>query len=109
MSLTSAGGVGIYGNQSLKYTLRNDLLLNVPNCGDIWTEVSTNQGSIIFAVIYRHPSTNFLAFKNALCNTLTELENQKLKYVVGGDINMNYLAINNQKISNYFNSLNAFN
>ena len=39
--------------------------------------------------------------------TLTELENQKLKYVVSGDININYLAINNTKISNYFNSLNA--
>ena len=71
------------------------------------TEVSTNQGIIIFAVIHRHPSTNFLVFENALCNTLTELENQKLKYVVNGDININHLAIINQKFSNYFNSLNA--
>ena len=77
-SPTNAGGVGIYVNQSLKYKLRNDLLLNVPNCEDLWAEVSTDQGSIIFAVIYRHPSTNFLVFEKALCNTLTELENQKL-------------------------------
>ena len=91
----------------MKHKLRNDLLLNLPNCEDIWTEVSTNQGSIIFAVIYRHPTTNFQAFENALGNTLTELENQKLRYVVSGDVNINYLAINNQKISNYFNSLNA--
>ena len=84
-----------------------NLLLNVPNCEDIWPEISTNQGSIIFAVIYRHPYTNFLDFENALCNTLTELENQKLKYIVSGDININYLEINNIKISNYFNSLYA--
>ena len=70
-----------------KYKLRNDLLLYVPNCEDIWTEISTNQGSIIFAVISRHPYTNFLDFVNALCNTLTELGNQKLKYIVSGDIN----------------------
>ena len=98
------GGVGKYVNQSLKYKLGNDLLLNVPKSEDFWTKVSINQGSIIFAVIYRHPSrpTYFLVFENALCNTLTELENQKLKYIVGGDININYSAINNQKISNYF-------
>ena len=60
-----------------------------------------------FAVIYRHPCTNFLDFENALCNTLTESENQKLKYVVSGDININYSAINDTKINNYFNSLNA--
>ena len=103
------GGFGIYVNQSLKYKLGNDLLLNVPKSENFWTEVSINQGSIIFAVIYRHPSrpTYFLVFENALCNTLTELENQKLKYIVGGDININYSAINNQKISNYINSLNA--
>ena len=106
-SSTNAGGVGIYINHNLKHKLRNDLLLNLPNCEDIWTEVSTNQGSIIFTVIYRHPTTNFQAFENALANTLTELENLKLRYVVSGDVNINYLAINNQKISNYFNSLNA--
>ena len=106
-SSTNAGGVGIYINHNLKHKLRNDLLLNLPNCEDIWTEVSINQGSIIFAVIYRHPTTNFQAFENALGNTLTELENQKLRSVVSGDVNINYLAINNQKISNYFNSLNA--
>ena len=72
---SSNAGVGIYINHNLKHKLRNDLLLNLPNCEDIWTEVSTNQGSIIFAVIYRHPTTNFQAFENALGNTLTELEN----------------------------------
>ena len=106
-SSTNAGGVGININHNLKHKLRNDLLLNLPNCEDIWTEVSTNQGSIIFAVIYRHSTTNFQAFENALGNTLTELENQKLRYVVSRDVNINYLAINNQKISNYFDSLNA--
>ena len=63
--------VGVYINQNLKYKLRNDLVSNVPNFEDIWTEISTNQGSIIFAVIYRHPCTNFLDFENALCNNLT--------------------------------------
>ena len=41
-SPTNAGGVGVYINQNLKYKLRNDLLLNVPNCEDIWTEILTN-------------------------------------------------------------------
>ena len=79
----------------------------MPNCEDLWAEVLTKHGSIILAVIYRHPSTNFQVFENALCNTLTKLKNQKPKYVVSGDITINYSAFNNQKISNYFNPLNA--
>ena len=76
-------------------------MLNVPNCENVWAEVSTNLGSIIFAVIYRHLCTNFLVFENVLCNT-TELENQKLKYVVSGDININHLAFKGGKSSSQF-------
>ena len=58
-----------------------------------------------FAVIYRNPSTNFQALENALCYTLAKLKNQKLKYVVRGNIKYNLSSnYNNQKNRNYFNS-----
>ena len=71
------------------------------------SRIETNYGCIIVAVIYRHPETNFQTFEISLTNLLVELENQKLYYVVCGDININSLALNNTKIKNYLNSLNC--
>ena len=104
---TNAGGTGMYIKQNLKYKLRQDLSLNVPKCEDTWVEIEANHECIIVAVIYRHPETNFQTFEISLTNLLIELENQKLNYVVCGDININSLALNNTKIKNYLNSLNS--
>ena len=106
-SSTNAGGTGMYIKQNLKYKLRQDLSLNVPKCEDTWVEIETNHGCIIVAVIYRHPETNFQTFEILLTNLLVELENQKLNYVVCGDININSLALNNTKTKNYLNSSNS--
>ena len=104
----NAGVVGIYVKQNLNYRLRADISLNVPKCDDIWIEVSTYHGSIIFTVIYRHPKTDFKNFQNSLCNILIELENKNQKYVERGNINVNLkLASTNSKLKNYFNLLSA--
>ena len=44
--------------------------------------MSTNHGSIIFAVIYRHPKADFKNFEDYLCKILVKLENKKQLYVV---------------------------
>ena len=71
-------------------------------------EVSTYRGSIIFAVIYRHSKTDFKNSQDSLCYILIELKNKKQKYVVSGNIDINFkLASTNFKVINYFNLLNA--
>ena len=37
-SITLAGGVGLYIKESLKFTLRKDLSLNLQHCEDLWIE-----------------------------------------------------------------------
>ena len=62
----NAGVVGIYVRQNLNDRLRADISLNIPKCKDIWIEISTYHGSIIFAAIYRHPKTDFKNFEDSL-------------------------------------------
>jgi len=108
-SLTNAGGVGLYIKQTFKYCVRDDLCLNVPSCEDLWIEIKTKQPNktFVLAVIYRHPSTNFLSFQNKFCDTLLSLENQKISYVICGDININCLDTKSTKIKDYINSLSS--
>ena len=42
-----------------------------------------------------------------MCGKLSELEAKKLKYVTGGDININLLATNNTRVTNHKNNLTA--
>ena len=46
-----------------------------------------------------------MPFQDKLCDTLTDLENSNLNYIVYGDINVNFFAKDNEKISNYVNNL----
>ena len=84
-SPTKAGGVGLYINKSLKYKLRNDLNLLLPNCEDLWIEIKSKKRNIILSTIYRHPNLDVISFQNKLCETLTKLEGDKLHYIINGD------------------------
>ena len=104
-SPTCAGGVGFYIKGNMQYRLRNDLTLNIQHCEDLWIELETKKTNFIIAVIYRHPNKLLLSFQEKLCNTLTDLENSNLNYIVCGDINVNYFAKDNEKIADYMNNL----
>ena len=67
-SPTLAGGVGIYLKDTLKYSSRNSLSLNVPHCEDLRLEVHCKNSNFILGVIYRHPNQNFLLFQDTLHN-----------------------------------------
>ena len=99
--LSNASGVGICAKQILNYGLRADISLNVPKREDIWIEVSTYRGSIIFAIIYRHPKIDFKNFQDYLSTISTDLQ-KKQKHLVSGDINVNF-----SKVKNYLNLINA--
>ena len=42
-SPTEFGGVGLYLCDSLNYTIRKDLALNLPFCEDLWIDIKFNQ------------------------------------------------------------------
>ena len=104
-SSTCAGGVGFYIKGNMQYRIRNDLSLNVQHCEDLWIELETKKENLILAVIYRHSNQLLLPFQDKLCDTLTDLENSNLNYIVCGDINVNFFAKDNEKITNYVNNL----
>ena len=105
-SPTLASGVGRYLKDTLKYSLRNSLSLNVPHCEDLWLEVHCKNSNFILGVIYLHPNQNFSSFQDTLHNQLYDFESNKLNYVVCGDININTLA-KNTKIIEYIEKLDS--
>ena len=86
----------------MQYRIRNDLSLNVQHCEDLWIEPKTEKENIVLAVIYSHPNKLLLPLQGKLCDTLTDLENSNLNYIVFGDINVNFFAKDNKKITDYY-------
>ena len=99
-SPTNADGGGLYIKNSLKYRLRKDLNFLHPNCEDIWVEIESKKRNIIISTIYRHPNSDMTLFQNKLYETLIKLENDKLRYITSGDININLLKSNCAKVIN---------
>ena len=67
-SLTNAGGVGLYVNKKLQYTVRQDLELPIDGCESLFIEVKSNNVSgkkYIVGMVYRHLSPNSQAFQLA--------------------------------------------
>ena len=106
-SVTCAGGVGLYVRETLKFQLRDDLLLHLQDCEDLWLEIESKETNFIIAVIYRNSKQKLSLFNDRLCETLSLLENNKVNYIVCSDTNLNLLEKNNPKIKNYVNDLKS--
>ena len=59
-SAACAGGVRLYIKETIKFRLRNDLLLHLQDCEDLWLEIESKESNFILAVIYRHPKQKLL-------------------------------------------------
>ena len=106
-SNTCADGVCLYIKDTIKFRLRNDLLLKLKHCEDLWLELEGKGSNLIVAVIYCHPNQDMLSFQDKLCENLNNIENKKLNYIVSGNININTLDKSISKIKNYFNKLRS--
>jgi len=53
-------------------------------CEDLWLEIETKNSKIVLAMIYRHPSKEILTFQDKFCEILSDLNAQKLNYIIGG-------------------------
>ena len=113
---TDKGGAGIFVADYLEYDIRNDLHLNMDRCEDIWVQlkVKSNENkrdysdcnNLVIGVIYRHPGSQYKEFENRLCNIIGALNENQTKFVIVGDVNINFLKINVVKdITDYYNNL----
>ena len=103
---SNKGGSGIFVKHSLEYTLREDLLLNVDYCEDVWLEITVKNTKFIVASIYRHPCYNYTAYQAAFINSIEVINRRKLNHYIFGDINLNLLRYGeNDGIRCYLNQL----
>ena len=61
---TCADGVCLYIKDTINFRLRNDLLLKLKHCKDLWLEVECKGSNLIIAVVYRHPNQDRLSFQD---------------------------------------------
>jgi len=94
-SKTAAGGSGIYINESLTFSPRNDLNININGeCEATFVEIhvkNTNEKNIIIGSVYRHPHDNYDQFFSVFCETI-ERVNKQYNVILLGDININVNA-----------------
>ena len=89
-STNRAGGSGIYVSKSLSSKELIDLRMNLPDCEDVWVEISTGKrDTIVIASIYRHPKQNVEKFIQMLKTRLCVI-NMSKKLTLLGDFNIDY-------------------
>ena len=91
-------GVCIYIHETLKFTNIN----LQKHCKEQDIEIAAvqlklNKKNVIIFCIYRAPSGDFDYFLNKMDNILNSLNNYKSKFIICGDININYLGTNIKK------------
>ena len=116
-TLTEKGGVGLYIESELDYTVREDFGLKLDNCEDLWVEIKpqkkgglpkTDNSGLIIGVIYRHPNTSYYPFSSRLCKIVEKLNKDKKRFMIVGDMNINFLKYNlTRKITDYINALKS--
>lgn len=83
--------------------------LNNQQVDKIWLEIQhplDNVPSFIIGTIYRHPSSNFATFSDALSTSLNMLNSQKKTFFIMGDLNINLLS-ESQPTLDYIQMLNS--
>ena len=111
------GGVGLYIENDLDYEVREDLHLKVSTCEDLWVEIKPQKSAcqskiendpLVVGVIYRQPNTPYRPFLSRLCHLTEKLNRDKKRFMIVGDININYLKYNlTRKITEYVNTLKS--
>ena len=96
-----AGGVGLYVHDSFTHKLRDDLELNINGCEDIWIEMLCDK-NLICGVVYRHPNSDLLSFKEALLDKLEQISNENKHLIVIGDINIDLIKSNSYQFTSEY-------
>ena len=84
-SLSHAGGEGTHIRKDLQYSVKSETI-NCPNCESLFIEILNNPKlnkktvtkSLIVGVIYRHPNTSYVSFKEELCKIMQNSVSQTI-------------------------------
>lgn len=112
---THAGGAGVYILEGMKHTVREDISIRIDRCEEKWIEVNTvndskssKETSVVIGVVYRHPSSSYKTFCAKVCKIIDDLNRKNVKFVIMGDINVNYCNYNIVgTVTNYFNDVQS--
>ena len=90
-SPTNAGGVGVYISNVITFSENQTFRLEVQGCENLWLDIEFPgyKTKYTFAVIYRHPSSNYVPFLEALVEKLQLLHNKGNRAILLGDLNFN--------------------
>ena len=110
-SASTHGGVAIYLNKSLSYTLLHSVRSSSWEALFISIIGKKNSLPLIIGNIYRPPNNNneaILQFTEDITQTLESLHHSQKKWIITGDFNIDLLKINSRpQYLEYFNSLLA--
>ena len=99
------GGAGIFLQKNLDYNTIENLNLSVPNCEDLWIKLNLPLNKTLYiSSIYRHPSPDIKTFQDSLLDKINTLNNHNHNFIIGGDININFLS-NKTQITSYKNHI----
>ena len=91
-----SGGAGLFIQNHINYKIINNYKFNIPNCEEIWAEITIpGEKSITIASLYRHPGNQINDFQNNLLKNIETLNRLNRNYIIGGDININLLSTKN--------------
>lgn len=104
----TCGGVGLFINSRISFTVRNDLLIMKEFMECVFIEIQNSVNSnIILGCVYRPPSADKLLFENEMLNILSILDkSSKFPVFIMGDWNHDLLKANTDShISKFLNDM----
>ena len=88
----NAGGAGLFIRNNINFKIINNYNLNLQNCEETWAEITfSGRKPITICSLYRHPEHKFTDFQNSLLKTTELLIRQNKQFIIGGDVNINFL------------------
>ena len=85
-----------------KYCVKKNCECSLCEVESIWVKLENNGKEFITGSIYRHPNGNVKHFVEAIEHIFSNI-NDKIFYIVAGDININLLNINDENTTKYVN------
>ena len=97
-SETKAEGVAFYIKESLSFSRRNNIKVELSLLEGMWLQIKTNRGFVFVGVVYRHPTNSTCdseKFSENFFKIFYELNFEKFPIFVLGDFNIDLTKLGN--------------
>ena len=103
----TGGGVSLFINRNIRYTVRKDLNMLNNNIESLYIEIDKTMitgfdRNIVVGVVYRPPNTEIDVFNTYLNNMLSTVDLSKKACYIMGDFNINLLKVDSHNLSKEF-------